>query len=73
MTFIEYVVGVYVGAGENSRDGNGNVESWDYSGYFLNYRGIISFRHFVVWGILGLLVSYIHPKLLRRVKAALDF
>lgn len=72
LTTVEYAVGVYVGAGKNSKDENGNVHSWDYSNHKFNYKGIITPIHFVIWGILGLVLSHVHPKLLTAVRAGLE-
>lgn len=72
MTMLEYAVGVYVGAGKNSKDGNGNVYAWDYSKKKYNYKGIITPIHFVIWGVLGLVISKVHPSLLRAATAAVE-
>jgi len=65
LTLIEYITGIYVNAGKKSYV-NGMINSWDYSNESYNIRGIISLRHFVSWGLLGLIVSYVHPKLILK-------
>ncbi len=35
------------------------VRYWDYSERFLNFKGYICFRSSIVWGFMGLLVTYI--------------
>ena len=61
ITLIELIVGLYIGAGKDSYTDTGLVHAWDYSDNFLNYKGIISARHFLMWGILGALVIRAHP------------
>lgn len=65
LSFIEYMVGLHVGAG--TRRKSGEIESWDYTGEPFNIRGIISLRHFITWGTLGLIVAKIHPKLIKLI------
>lgn len=65
LTLIEYIVGKYVGAGKKNE--NGDIDAWDYTDQRFNYRGIISLKHFIAWGILGLCVEYIHPKIIKSL------
>jgi uncharacterized membrane protein len=60
-TILELIIGLYVGAGPNSYTENGNVKFWDYSDNYLNYKGIISIKHYFIWGVMGLSVGYINP------------
>jgi len=69
LSVLEYIVGVYVGAGKNSYR-NGMVKSWDYSDEFMNIDGKISLKHFIYWGIIGLIVIKIHYKLMTRIRCA---
>lgn len=57
ITIIELIIGLCVDAGKTT---NGSIHYWDYSDNFMNYKGIISVRHFVTWGILGITVIYLH-------------
>lgn len=59
LTLIELLTGYYVGAGKDSHLANGDVESWDYSGNFLNFDGKIDAFHTLAYGGMGLLVSRI--------------
>lgn len=67
MSLFEYIIGKIVGAGEKSYK-NGMVWSWDYSNEKYNYEGIISLRHFVCWGILGLILTKINPYILKIIR-----
>jgi uncharacterized membrane protein len=66
LTIFEYCVGLIVGAGSKSYV-NGMVASWDYSKQPFNLNGIVSLKHFVVWGILGLILIQVHPYLKQKV------
>ncbi len=66
LTLLEYLTGLYVGAGKNSYNGD-LVEAWDYSDRAFNFQGIITLKHTIFWGILGLIVSKLHPYLLKKV------
>lgn len=70
LTALEYVVGRVVGAGPKSYDDKGNVIAWDYSKERFNYQGVITLRHFISWGVLGVVVSETYPWLRRKVSAA---
>ena len=75
LSVLEYLVGLYVGAGKGSYvyDSNGNrlIDSWDYSNKNYNIGGIISLDHFIIWGILGYIIITIHPKLINKLKGCL--
>ncbi len=65
LTLLEYLVGKYItNAGTVSADGL--VDSWNYNG------SIISPFHFIAWGLLGTLVTYIHPKLSHGIKHLIE-
>lgn len=70
-TLLELVTGLVVGAGSNAKLSNGHVSTWDYSHLPFNYRGIISLKHFILWGILGLgsvsLYNTLYPYLRKAV------
>lgn len=67
LSLLEYIVGSIVNAGETSYTNNGLVESWDYSGKKYSIAGTVSLRHFISWGLLGLVVVKIHPHLIERL------
>lgn len=67
LSSLEYIAGVYTGAGKTSYE-NGMVKAWDYSDEKYNIDGKISLRHFISWGILGLLVTQIHPKIMSKIR-----
>ncbi len=71
MTLFEYCVGIYVGAGADSYI-DGAVSSWDYSKERYNYKGIITLRHFISWGILGLVLLKINPYIMKVVKCGIN-
>ncbi len=68
MSVFEYGIGCLVGAGPKSYTSNGTVDSWDYSNEPFNINGIVSLRHFISWGVLGLLLEWFHPKLVEFIK-----
>lgn len=70
LSLLEYVVGIYVGAGQNSYKGT-MVDSWDYSHEPYNLDGIISLKHAVLWGFAGLVLIYIHPKIMQKIKCGI--
>ena len=63
ITILEYVIGKMVGAGISDT----GVPSWDYSKEVFNFQGIISMRHFISWGLLGLTIIRIQPKLEKQI------
>ena len=70
-SLLEYGAGKYVGAGSKSYTRHGMVESWDYSKGKYNLGGIVSLKHFVGWGLLGLFVAHVlHPVVMRKTRAA---
>jgi uncharacterized membrane protein len=65
ITIIEYIVGKYiVGAGINGD----KISSWNYHKEPFNYEGIISLRHFITWGILGLIIIKVQPILENKLQ-----
>ena len=65
ISLIEYIVGKYiVDAGQYNGD---IVKSWNYSDEPFNYQGIISLRHFISWGILGLIIIKVQPILEKKL------
>ena len=62
-SIFEYMIGWWVGAGRQSRDRQGNVVSWDYTNEPYNLHGLASLRHFVSWGLLGLVLVRVHQQL----------
>lgn len=66
-TIIELLTGIIVKAGPqgNIREGNTViVDSWDYSDNILNYKGIIDIKHSLLFGLLGVILVYIHPNII---------
>lgn len=73
-TALEYLVGRYIAkAGEFSDDDDNlsPVKSWDYRNTPLNFQGVISAKHFVLWGILGVVAVKTFPTLKKKVTAAI--
>lgn len=68
-TSIEYIVGSIIVHKENGLDCA--VMGWDYSDVKYNYKGIISLKHFILWGLAGLIIILIHPHLIHFIKAGL--
>ena len=64
-TLIEYFVGMNVGAGEfsgiSAEEAKKGISSWDYRGEPYNYKGIISLRHFITWGLAGIFIAWFTP------------
>lgn len=69
VTIVEYFVGVSQGAGKGSVQ-NGHINAWDYSAEPFNYKGIISLRHFISWGILCLLLEKVHPIIMDKISCS---
>lgn len=67
LSAIEYAAGIFVGAGKNSYVDCGFVHSWDYSNQRFNLDGMVSLRNFVVFGLFGLLVTRLHPRIIEHV------
>lgn len=72
LTLLELIVGFFGGAGPNSYDSDGAVIMWDYSAEFGNFRGLISLWHFIVWGVLAVILIKIHPKLMYYINNGID-
>lgn len=72
LTLLEYLVGKYVGAGGTSII-NGKIDAWDYSNDPYNYEGIITLRHFIIWGFLGIIISILHPHLIESIKYGTEY
>ncbi len=65
LSSLEYLVGKYiVDAGKT----NNGITSWDYTNEPFNYEGIISLRHFIMWGIISLVVIKIQPILQKKLQ-----
>ncbi|ARF11804.1 protein of unknown function DUF1113 [Klosneuvirus KNV1] len=71
LSILEYIVGIYVGAGPKSYQGT-MVDSWDYSKESWNLDGKISLKHAILWGFAGLILIYIHPKLIQKIKCGVN-
>ena len=66
LSIIELITGLYVGAGITNS--TGIISSWDYSNEPYNYKGIIDIKHFIIWGLLGVIITYIHPIIIKKIK-----
>lgn len=71
LSVLEYLVGVYVGAGKDSYR-NGRVSAWDYSNEFMNIDGKVSLRHFILWGILGIILVRVNNYLIKKVRCMVN-
>ena len=71
LTLLEYVTGLLVGAGKTANV-DCRITGWNYSDEKYNIDGIISLNHFIIWGFLGLAVTYIHPKLMNFINCGLN-
>lgn len=81
LTALEYGAGRYVGAGTRDKSGLQCVDtrgrpqrvigSWDYTASAYNLGGIIDVRHFIAFGLLGLLITRVHPYLREGAERAL--
>lgn len=71
-SLIELAGGIAVGAGPNARLPDGTITTWDYSQERFNYKGIISLKHFAIWGALGLVVVQLRNFLLPRLQIGLQ-
>lgn len=68
---LEYGAGKIVGAGPTSYTRTGMIQSWDYSKQRYQIGGMVSLRHFVTWGLFGLLIAHVvHPIVMRKAAAA---
>ena len=67
----EYAVGVYVGAGPDSYDQDGNVISWDYSDRFCNLHGKTDLQHAILFGVAEVVLFRLHPRVKRAAAGAL--
>jgi uncharacterized membrane protein len=65
LTAIEYAGGRIVGAGKTTA--TGQVETWDYTGTFMNFQGIINLQHFLLHGVIGVFILQIHPYLIQFI------
>lgn len=68
LTLFEYIAGIILGAGSKSLDGMIVKGVWDYSDEPYNLRGIISLRHYIIWGICSLLSLWIHPIIINFIR-----
>jgi len=68
LSAMEFTVGCFVGAGCTV---DGTVPAWDYTDQPYNIGGKISLRHFISWGLLGILVSWLHPVIVRKIKGGI--
>lgn len=67
-TIIEYIVGKYIiNINTKNNEGLDNtlIKSWNYSNEPFNYKGIITLKHFIKWGIFGVCLDILHPKILK--------
>lgn len=72
ITIIELLLGLVIGAGKDGYTENGLIKTWDYSDNYFNYRGIISLRHYLMWGVLASCVIRMHPYISQFVTKGLS-
>ena len=67
LTAIEYATGILLKAGKTSYVECGFIHGWDYSKDAYNLDGIVKLQNFIAFGVFGLLVTRIHPHLVKQV------
>lgn len=67
LSAMEYAAGIIVGAGKNSRMECGYIHGWDYSKDRFNLDGIVKLQNFIGFGIFGLIIARLHPRLVEQV------
>lgn len=72
MSLMELYAGFAIGAGPKLRNECGMIEHWDYSDSILNYRGMIDLRHFLSYGVMGIIVVRFHPRIVQHVNKMFD-
>ena len=68
---IEYITGKYFAIAGKSANPNCTFNGWDYSNEFMNIEGIVSLEHMILWGILGLVIIFVHPYLMKFISCGL--
>jgi uncharacterized membrane protein len=73
ISIIEYIVGRFiVGAGIYGKNYD-IVNSWDYKDDPFNFEGVISLRHFIMWGILGLIIIKVQPIIEKKLECIIHY
>lgn len=65
LSSLEYFVGKYIVDAGKATNG---ITSWDYTNELFNYQDIISLRHFIMWGLISLVVIKIQPMLYTKLQ-----
>lgn len=67
---VEYTVGINIGAGSgrNGVASDGYIKTWDYTNDKYNYKGVIKLSNALLFGVLAMIVTRIHP----HIKSAVD-
>ena len=68
---IEYITGKYFSNAGRTNNPSCIISDWNYSNEAWNIDGIVSVEHFVMWGILGIAITYIHPYLMQFINNGL--
>lgn len=70
-SILEYITGKYFGHAGKTANPGCTLQDWDYSKEPLNIDGIVSFRHMLIWGILGIFIVYTYPYLMKFINYGL--
>lgn len=71
-SILEYITGKYFGNAGKTANPDCRLQDWNYSNEPLNIDGIVSFRHMLLWGILGLFIVYVQPYLMKFLNCGLN-
>lgn len=71
-SIIEYITGKYFANAGRTNTPDCIINDWNYSNEKWNIEGIVSLEHFVMWGLVGLVVVYIHPFLMKFINCGLS-
>lgn len=70
-SIIEYITGKYFSNAGRTANPNCVIDGWNYSNEAWNIDGIVSIEHFIMWGILGLIIVYVHPYIMKFINNGL--
>jgi len=68
---IEYITGKYFAIAGKTANPDCIFNGWDYSHEFMNIEGIVSLEHMILWGILGVIIIFVHPYLMKFINCGL--
>ncbi|ARF09198.1 protein of unknown function DUF1113 [Catovirus CTV1] len=69
---LEYITGKYFSNAGRGANPGCILQDWDYSNEPLNIDGIVSFRHMLLWGMLGITIVYTYPYLMKFLSCGLN-